>query len=530
MAAAADPPTRTRTDGWTSSFLEGEEVLRVEGLTKRFPGVTALSRVDFNVRAGEVHVLLGENGAGKTTLINVIAGTFPPDAGQIALSGEPIKYISPRDARAAGIYAVFQELSLVPQFTVAENLYLGREVDQAGLLRKRSMEFGAQHLLAALGFVLDVRARVDSLSRADQQLVEIAKAILGNPLVLIFDEPTAALSEVEASRLFSIISDLKGEGRAIIYITHRLPEIERVADRVTVLRDGQRVATVRADDVSQDGLIQLMSGRAVESLYPRVQPRPGRPILRLANASTARIRDVSIVVHEREIVGIAGLVGSGKADIGRVCVGLVGLRAGSVEIRGKAVAKPSVRSALDSGVVYYPSDRRREGLLYNRSVAENITLSALEQRRFRLGGFLRKGREREFVASIIRRLSIRPANPSRSVALLSGGNQQKVLFGRALLHDVAVHIFDEPTVGIDVVAKVEAYRFMNELCERGAGVLLISSDLPEVLGLAHRVFVIHDGRVQAELGPGDMAEARVLEGLFGWAPDGAAQGSAPGIQ
>ena len=492
------------------------ELLRLSSISKRFPGVQALSDVDFDLQSGEVHVLFGENGAGKSTLINVIAGTFAPDDGTMALRGQPIRLHSPHHARQMGINAVFQEFSLVPTLSVQDNLYLGREHKRAGILDKAAIARGTRETLASLGFHLDPRAQVGSLSRAEQQMVEIAKAIQGEPSILILDEPTASLTENEAHRLFTLIERLKGQGLGIIYITHRIQEIRRVADRVTVLRDGHAVATIAAGDISESRLVELMTGRTIDALYPTIDHQPG-PVMLQTVALTllnGRVHDASIDVRAGEVVGLAGLVGSGKSEIGRAVFGLEPIASGSIVIGGEVVPRPTPRGMLDRGVIYIPPDRREEGLVVTRSVRENMSLAALSLPVFSRLGLVRRRLEGRTVRAIAQRLNLRPLNVERQVAYFSGGNQQKVVLGRGLARDVKVFIFDEPTTGVDVGAKVEIYGFMKELCERGAAVLLISSDLPELLHLANRSYVMHRGEVRAELFGAELTEEAVLANFF----------------
>jgi ribose transport system ATP-binding protein len=506
----------------TSAMLEpaspqdpGNELLRLTAIGKRFPGVQALSGVDFDLLSGEVHVLFGENGAGKSTLINIIAGTFPPDEGTMALRGQPIRLSSPHHARQLGINAVFQEFSLVPTLSVQDNLYLGRELKHGGILDKRAIARGTRETLASLQFNLDPRAQVGSLSRAEQQMVEIAKAIQGDPSILILDEPTASLTENEANHLFALIERLKAQGLGIIYITHRIQEIRRVADRVTVLRDGHVVATV-GGEVSENRLVELMTGRTIEALYPAVDYQPGAVMLRTQGLTlpSGRVHDVSIEVRAGEIVGLAGLVGSGKSEIGRAVFGLEPIARGTIEVAGEVVAHPTPRGMLDRGIVYIPPDRREEGLVAMRSVRENMSLASLGLPSFSRFGLLRRRLERLTVQDIAQRLNLRPLNVERQVASFSGGNQQKVVLGRGLTRNVKIFIFDEPTTGVDVGAKVEIYGFMKELCERGAAVLLISSDLPELLHLANRAYVMHRGEVRTELAGEALTEEATLANFF----------------
>ncbi|MDQ2652756.1 MAG: sugar ABC transporter ATP-binding protein [Chloroflexota bacterium] len=491
-------------------------ILRLSGISKHFPGVKALSEVDFELLPGEVHVLFGENGAGKSTLINIIAGSFPPDAGTITFRNAPLRLTSPHHARELGINAVFQEFSLVPTLSVRDNLYLGRELKRGGFLDKGAMARGASATLDQLGFHVDPRVQVSRLSRAEQQMVEIAKAIQSDPSVLILDEPTASLTEAEADQLFAVVEALKARGIGIVYITHRMQEIRRIADRITVLRDGQLVTTVAAGGVSEQQLVELMTGRTIEDLYPTVQGNPQQTMVEVKGLTltSGRIRDVSITVRSGEIVGLAGLVGSGKSEVGRAIFGAESVSHGSVAINGQVVGDPTPGEMLGRGVVYIPPDRRAEGLVPTRSVRENISLASLDRPTFSRMGLLRRREERNVVRDVAQRLSLRPPNIERQVAYFSGGNQQKVVLGRGLTRDVQVFIFDEPTTGVDVGAKVEIYGFIKDLCEQGAAVLLISSDLPELLHLSHRAYVMHRGEVRAELAGAMLTEEAVLANFF----------------
>ena len=522
------PPTATDAEERTPSApsdseeqtpsapSDAEEVLRLTGITKRFPGVLALDRVEFDLRAGEVHVLFGENGAGKSTLINIIAGSFQPDDGTITLRGQPTRLQSPHHARQLGINAVFQDFSLVPTLSVQDNLYLGREITHAGIVDKSAIASGTTAALRMLGFAINPRAQVGRLSRAEQQMVEIAKAIQGQPSILILDEPTASLTETEAERLFDLIARLKAQRLGIIYITHRMQEIRRVADRTTVLRDGRHIATLDTGSVTETRLVELMTGRTVEGLYPTVDHAPQQTMLRTEGLTLAngRVVDVSIEVRAGEIVGIAGLVGSGKSEVGRACFGLEPIGRGSVEVAGQVIARPTPREMQARGVGYVPPDRRAEGLVVTRPVRENISLAALALPYFSRFGILRRRRERRAVVGVAHRLNLRPLSIERQVGYFSGGNQQKVVLGRGLTRDVQVFIFDEPTTGVDVGAKAEIYGFLKQLCERGAAILLISSDLPEILHLANRAYVMHRGRLRAELQANALTEQAVLSHFF----------------
>jgi len=487
-------------------------VLRLRGVTKWFPGVQALRGVDFDLRPGEVHVLFGENGAGKSTLINIVAGALRPDAGEIELRGRPVQFRSVHDARQRGISAVFQEFSLVPGLTVEENLFLGAEPTTGALINKPEMRRRAEEALRRLGFPILPRMRVNRLSRAEQQMVEIAKAFRTNLSILILDEPTAALTDRETDRLFQLVRDSKRHGVGIIYITHRMNELHRIGDRVTVLRDGGRVETLAVRDATPERLVELMTGRRIEAFFPRIDHRPGEALLQVERLTAgALVDDVSLTVRAGEIVGLAGLVGSGKSEVGRACFGLEPIRGGTVRLRGRSVGKPTPGAMLRAGLAYVPPD----GLVIERSVRENIALSALPSPHFSGRLFLRRRSERAICLRLAQQLRLVPLGIERPVALLSGGNQQKVVLAKGLTRDPRVFVMDEPTTGVDVGAKTEVYTFMKDLVEReGAGILLISSDLPEILHLAHRAYVMHRGRLRAELERAELTEQAVLSHFF----------------
>ena len=497
----------------TAAGKRSDVILELRGITKRFPGVIALRNVDFDLRRGEVHVVFGENGAGKSTLINVVAGTYPADEGEVLLEGEAVA-LTPHSARALDINAVFQDFSLVPTLTVEENLFLGRELGRAGFLDRPAMSAAAIKALERVHPTFSPKQRVDRLPRSAQQLVEIAKALMGNPKVLILDEPTTSLTEQEVELLFDLIKTLKQTDTAIIYITHRMREIPIVGDRITVLRDGARVATLQVAEAEDAQLITLMTGRTLETLYPRALCEPGEERLRLEDVSGRVLRNVSLYARAGEIVRVAGLVGSGKHEIGTLCFGLQRPVHGSIALNGRTIHALDPKRALKRGLIYHPADRRRDGLVLQRSVRENLVLAALDQESFSQHGFLRRRAERRAAREIIGRLRIQPPSPERAVMFLSGGNQQKVVIGRAFTRDVSVHVFDEPTAGVDIGSRVEVYQFMKQLCESGSAVVLISSDLPEVVNLAHRVYVIHRGRVRAELEGEAISEEALLRNFF----------------
>ena len=491
-------------------------LIEMKGIQKRFPGVLALDQIDFELRSGEVHVLFGENGAGKSTLINVISGTFPQDGGTYSFCDEHLNNLNPYRARQIGISPVFQEFSLAPDLTIEENLFLGREVSKGGVLNKGEMRAKVAQVLDDLGFDLSAKLQVGTLSRAQQQMTEIAKALLHDVRVLILDEPTASLSERETERLFEIIDDLKVQGVGIIYVSHRMAEIKRLADRVTVLRDGRLVGTVEAKDVSEEKLVEMMTGRTFEAMFPHIENRAGEILLKTRQLATKDhlVDHVDFHVRAGEVVGIAGLVGCGKSELARAVFGLEEIESGEIELMGAPVPKPSPAHMLKRGLCYFPSDRVGEGLALPRSIRENMTLAALDLNAFASWGFLKIKSERRIADDMINRLTVAPGDPEKRVEFLSGGNRQKVMLARGLERDVKVYLFDEPTVGIDVGAKAEIYNLIKEMAEGGAAVVVISSELPEVIHLSHRAYVMHRGALVAELVGEDINEATILAHFF----------------
>ena len=516
---------RSHPDG---AAAHREPLLAMAGITKRFPGVVALDDVDFDVRRGEVHVLFGENGAGKSTLINIVAGTYPQDDGDMIFDGRRITHLTPHQSRLAGISPVFQEFSLAPDLTVEENLFLGREQARWGVLRKGAMRARAREVLGDLGFDLRAGARVGQLMRAQQQMTEIAKALLQDLKLFILDEPTASLTERETNKLFALIERLKGEGVGIIYVSHRINEIRRVGDRVTVLRDGRKIDTVQASNVEETQLVEMMTGRKIDALFPDIAAKAGEPMLEVRNLSTTdgRLADVSFEVHAGEIVGVAGLVGCGKSELARAVFGLDKFSVGELNILGKSVPHPTPTRMLKRGVCYFPSDRVAEGLALSRPVRENASVAALDLPDFTRWRFIRRRQERAAIKRIVDELRVRPPHIERSVDQLSGGNRQKVMLARGLTRDIRIFLFDEPTVGIDVGAKTEVYQFLGELTKQGAAVLLISSELPEVVNLAHRVYVMHEGRIVNHLEGEGITEEAVLASFFGTGADAPSAGVA----
>jgi ribose transport system ATP-binding protein len=494
----------------------GGVLFELKGISKRYPGVNALSDVDFELRSGEVHILFGENGAGKSTLISLISGAAQPSAGSITFKEKKVDLVSVHDARSRGICAVFQEFSLVPQLTVEENIFLGEKIQRGLFVDKKELHQRTVQILDRLQFPLKPHARVADLSRAEQQMVEIAKAFRSKPSVLIFDEPTASLTERETDRLFELIEQAKKESVGIIYITHRMAEIKRIGDRITVLRDGRKVSTINAADVTENRLIELMTGRVITQIFPKVNYRPQEVLLDIKNLTIAgsAVRNTSIQVRSGEIVGIAGLVGSGKGEVGRACFGLEKVIQGAIHFDGEDVTGSSVAKMLGRGLFYLTSNRRDEGLVMVRSVRENISLPSLDTPAFSRKGFLKLRHERKETLALCERTELSALKIDGLVEHLSGGNQQKVMLAKALSRDIKFFIFDEPTVGVDVGTRVAIYEFIRKLCENGAGVLLISSDLPEILHLTNRAYVMHRSELRAELHGDDITQENILRHFF----------------
>lgn len=491
-------------------------LLELVKISKFYPGVRALDRVNFTLRPGEIHVLFGENGAGKSTLISVIAGATPPSEGDVLMKGYRAEYHSVQEARALGITTVFQEFSLVPSMSIEENLFLGSEMIKGGLLDKRALHAACEDILKRLSFDLDPRRIVSTLSRAEQQMVEIARAFRSDLSVLILDEPTASLTDKETDRLFELLAQVKAQGVGVIYITHRMNEIARIADRITILRDGKHIATVGAADVSGDDLVQMMTGRVIGQIFPTIRSTPGEVLLRIENLTTSSrsVRDASLSVRAGEIVGFAGLIGSGKSEVIRTAFGLERVAAGRITLKGADITGQTPRDMLSAGFMYLPPDRKAEGLVMMRSCRENISLAALDQNVL-AAAFLDRNAESVKARAILQQMELQPLTPERAVEAFSGGNQQKALLGRSLTRPISVYAFDEPTVGVDVGTRAAIYRFIGGLCQAGAAIILISSDLPEIINLAHRAYVFSGGRICAEIAKDGLNEANVLPHFFG---------------
>ena len=474
--------------------------IELRGVSKSFAGIKAVSDVSFDVRSGEVHALLGENGAGKSTLIKIMAGLHQPDSGEIKVNGNIIRFASPREAHAAGIATVHQELLLFPELTVAENIFLAQTPKTAWrTLDWTVMRRRARELLDSLdSHELDIDQKVASLSVANRQRIEIARALAQDARVLIMDEPTAALAEADVRRLMDIVRSLKARGVSIIYVSHRMPEIFALADRVTVLRDGAHVGTMDIGEVNESQLVSLMVGRPVDKLYPPRQGEAGAVALELRNVGYRNVvRDISLTVKRGEILGLAGLVGSGRTETALTIFGITPATSGEILIDGKPVHIASPEVARDLGIAYIPEDRGSQGLIKSHSISENVALANL--RRLTRGILIDTGRMAQEARKAIARFGIRARGPEQIVRQLSGGNQQKVVLGKWLATNPRILVMDEPTRGIDVGAKAEIHVLMRNLAAEGMAILMISSELPEMLGMSDRVMVMNGGRIVTEL-------------------------------
>ncbi|MEU8689686.1 sugar ABC transporter ATP-binding protein [Streptomyces sp. NPDC048665] len=485
-----------------------DELLRIEGIRKTFPGVVALDGVDFDLRRGEVHVLLGENGAGKSTLIKMLSGAYTPDGGRILVDGRETRIHGAQDAERLGIATIYQEFNLVPDLTVAENIFLGRQPRRFGMIDRKTMEADAAALLARVGVDVSPRTRVRELGIARLQMVEIAKALSLDARVLIMDEPTAVLTSEEVEKLFGIVRSLRADGVGIVFITHHLEEIAALGDRVTVIRDGRSVGEVPAATPEEE-LVRLMVGRSIEQQYPRQRAERGAALLSVEGLTRDGVfHDVGFEVHAGEVVGIAGLVGAGRTEVVRAVFGADPYDGGVVRVSGDRLRRHDVNAAMAAGIGLVPEDRKGQGLVLDASVEENLGLVTM--RAASRGGFVDRKGQHDAARRIAEQLGVRMAGLGQQVRTLSGGNQQKVVIGKWLLADTKVLILDEPTRGIDVGAKVEIYQLINELTAAGAAVLMISSDLPEVLGMSDRVLVMAQGRIAGELSAADATQDAVM--------------------
>ena len=484
--------------------MANQKVLEMKNITKTFPGVKALDRVNFSLEKGEVHALLGENGAGKSTLMKVLNGIHERDEGEIFVKGEPVKFQNTKEAQNAGLAIIHQELELIPYLNVAENIFLGREERNGVFINYKKLYQKTGEVLDLLGVDIDPRAKIKDLNIGSQQMVEIAKAVSQNADILLMDEPTSSLTNQEIEILFQLIERLKEQEIAIVYISHRLEEVFEICDRVTVLRDGQFVGEVKTSETDEDELINMMVGRTIEDRFPKMSFSPGEEILKVENISVPnKIDNASFSLKRGEILGIAGLMGSGRTELAKAIFGVFKDREGQIFYKGSRLKIDSPADAIDSGIYYLSEDRKEEGLILGLSVADNISISVLKTI-LNANTFIDAAQEKELAEKYIDDLNIKTPSEKQLVKNLSGGNQQKVVISKLLSTRPEVVIFDEPTRGIDVGAKREIYNLMQDLIDQGVAVILISSELPEVLNLSNRILVMHEKEIMGEL---DAAEA-----------------------
>ena len=501
------------------STASNDVLLEASGITKSFPGVRALDGVNITVRRGRLNALLGENGAGKSTLMNILAGVFPPDAGTVTLEGRPVGFKNPREAQTAGIAMIFQELNLVPDLSIAENIFIGREpLNRFGLVDFARMNADAATLLKELELDADPRTLVSQLKVGAQQVVEIAKAISFNSRVIIMDEPTSAITEHEIEMLFRQIQRLRQNGVGLIYITHKLDELPEIADDITVFRDGKFVVAKPFGEVARDEMIRMMVGRDLADLFPKTPARPGDVALRVRNISLQHaeragdfaVQDVSFEVQRGEVLGIFGLMGAGRTELLQTIFGLYPKTStGEIEVEGQRVAIQSPQDAIAAGLALAPEDRKAEGVVLGLSVAHNTTLSCLPK--IERLGLLQPKLERELVGNYVNRLRVKTPSLDQALVNLSGGNQQKVVLAKWLATEPKVLLLDEPTRGIDINAKKEIYTLIDELAQSGLGVVMVSSELPEILGIADRILVLCEGCKTAEFKRGEATEEMIMK-------------------
>ena len=490
-----------------------DPILRVEGISKGFPGVQALKDVHLEVRSGEVLVLVGENGAGKSTLMKILSGIYTRDEGTIIFEGEPVELTSPLQAQQLGITIIHQELNMMPDLTVAQNIYIGREPRTGPFLSERALNRRAEELLQRLDIKLDPRRRVGELTVAEQQMVEIAKALSFNAKVLIMDEPTSALTDTEVETLFVLIEQLKQRGTGIVYISHRMDELRRLADRVSVLRDGTYIGSLDKSEINVPRIIEMMVGRAIdEGTRPDAREHSGDPIvLDVQGLSTKTLlKDVSFQLHRGEILGFAGLMGAGRTETARAIIGADRKDGGTITVAGKAVHIRQPEDAVKRGIGYLSEDRKLLGLMLEQDVTFNTVLASLDSYANAIG-WMGDRKAKNQTKDYVQQLRVKTPSVNQIVKLLSGGNQQKVVIARWLMRDCDILIFDEPTRGIDVGAKEEIYRLMQQLAASGKSIIVISSELPEILRVANRIAVFANGRITGTLRNEEASQEKIMQ-------------------
>ena len=485
-------------------------LLQMKGIYKHYPGVEALADVNFELNAGEVHCLLGENGAGKSTLMKILSGAINKDAGVVFIEGKEIEFNSPADAQKYGISMIYQEFKLVPELSVAENILLGNEPTRgrSPFVNHKEMHEDAQEILAQLGEEIPTTAKISSLSMAQRQIVEIARALSRQVKILAMDEPSASLSQNELERLFAVIRKLKTEGVGVIYISHRLEEVFEIGDRLTVLRDGRLIHSCPVSEADRRNLIRWMVGRELEQEFPRMEPDQGEEVLRVEGLSSGVLKDINLSVYRGEILGLAGLVGAGRSELARIIFGADPKDKGRIFLEGEEISARTPREAIDLGIGLLTEDRNKYGLIMQMNVRENISLSNLRQVTGRF--FINRPEEDSVAEKFKQALRIRTPSIDQKVENLSGGNRQKVVLARWLFTKSKLLIFDEPTAGIDVGVKLEIYNLINQLAKEGIGIVVISSDLPELLGICHRLAVMWEGSITGVLSSQEATQERVM--------------------
>lgn len=501
--------TQTTMDGY---------VVEMRHISKVFPGVKALDDVSFNLKPGEVHVLMGENGAGKSTLMKVLAGAYKPDGGELYISGEEITKFDPISMKNKGVGIIYQEFNLIPYLNVAENIFIDHMHQKSGVLQKKQMHAEAKKILEDMKMKVDTHALTNAIPVAQQQMVEVAKALTHDVKVLIMDEPTASLSGVEIDQLFAIIRRLKARGVGIIYISHRMQEIPLIGDRITIMRDGQHVHTCNVSEISNEEIVSLMVGRQIGKLYQRSEHMAGEVMLKVEhlNAAKEQLRDISMEVRSGEIVGLSGLVGAGRTELIRAIFHVDPYETGTITLKGEEIPrKATPHDMIEKGVSLIPEDRKHQGLSLILPISQNVVMASLERLSPRL--WIQKKKERQVVNQYIKELNIITPSPEQKANNLSGGNQQKVVLAKWLCTQADVIIFDEPTRGIDVGAKKEIYSFMDSLTQQGKAIIMISSEMPEIIGMSDRIYVMRNRTIVKEL----LAKEATQELILSYALEGA---------
>ena len=497
---------------------EQNVLLELNNIKKEYPGVLALDDMSLSFREGEVHAICGENGAGKSTLIKTITGAIQPTDGEIVYCGGKVEHQNPIASMEAGIACIYQEFNLIPELSVAENIFFGREIMKSGLVDYKAMYKRTEEILEELGICIDPKTQVKELTVGFQQIVEIAKALSQDVKVLLMDEPSAPLTNNELEYLFAIVKKLKKQNVTIIYISHRLEEVFELADRVSVIRDGQYISTMEIQDTTRDQLIHQMVGRELGSDFPEGNALIGKTLLKVTGLNTSLLKDISFDVKKGEILGLAGLVGAGRSETARAVFGADPITSGTIELHNKEITVTSPRSAINQGIGLIPEDRKQHGILAMLSIRENISFSSLGH--FAKGLFINAKKEQKEVEDLKRKLKIKTPTLEAPVSSLSGGNQQKVVLSKTLMANSDVLFFDEPTRGIDVGAKQEIYKLMNDLAAQGKAIVMISSEMPELIGMSDRILVLCEGEIVKELKPEEYSQELILEYASGGRNDG----------